>query len=131
MKDLVDAGVHCTLFLADWHTWVNDKLGGDRERIRKVALGYFKEGLAASFRCLGGDPAKLNFLLGTDLYHANDDYWATVIDVAKNTSLARMQRSITILGRKEGVFADIGVIIPDKISLDRRKIDNKSNYDNK
>ncbi len=111
VKDLVDAGVHCTIFLADWHTWVNDKLGGDRERIRKVALGYFKEGLAASFRCLGGDPAKLTFLLGTDLYHANDDYWTTLIDVAKNTSLARMQRSITILGRKEGESVDFAKLI--------------------
>lgn len=111
VKDLVDAGVQCTIFLADWHTWVNDKLGGDRERIRKVALGYFKEGLAAAFRCLGGDPAKLTFLLGTDLYHANDDYWATVIDVAKNTSLARMQRSITILGRKEGESVDFAKLV--------------------
>lgn len=111
VKDLVDAGVHCTIFLADWHTWVNDKLGGDRARIRKVALGYFKEGLAASFRCLGGDPEKLHFLLGTDLYHANDDYWTTLIDVAKNTSLARMQRSITILGRKEGESVDFAKLI--------------------
>ncbi len=106
VKDLVDAGVQCMIFLADWHTWVNDKLGGDRERIRKVALGYFKEGLAASFRCLGGDPAKLKFVLGTDLYHHNDEYWLTVLDVAKNTSLARIQRSITIMGRKEGESID-------------------------
>src|SRR5438045_9447059 len=23
VKDFVDAGVHCTMFLADWHSWVN------------------------------------------------------------------------------------------------------------
>lgn len=111
VKDFVDAGVHCTIFLADWHSWINDKLGGDRETIRRVAFGYFMEGLKASFRCVGGDPAKLEFVLGTDLYHHNDDYWATLIDVAKNTTLARMQRSITILGRKEGESVDFAKLI--------------------
>ncbi len=111
VKDFVDAGVSCTIFLADWHSWINDKLGGDPETIRRIAVGYFQEGLKASFQALGGDPAKLNFVLGTDLYHHNDDYWATLIDVAKNTSLARMQRSITILGRREGESVDFAKLI--------------------
>ena len=111
VKDFADAGVACTIFLADWHSWINDKLGGDRETIRRVALGYFAEALQASFRCVGGDPAKLTFVLGTDLYHNNDDYWATLIDVSKNTTLARMQRSITILGRKEGESVDFAKLI--------------------
>jgi tyrosyl-tRNA synthetase len=111
VKDFVDAGVSCTIFLADWHSWINDKLGGDPETIRRIAVGYFQEGLKASFQALGGDPAKLNFVLGTDLYHHNDAYWATLIDVAKNTSLARMQRSITILGRREGESVDFAKLI--------------------
>jgi tyrosyl-tRNA synthetase len=111
IQDFVDAGVECTVFLADWHSWINDKLGGDRETIRRMSLDYFAEGLKASFRALGGDPAKLNFVLGTDLYHNRDDYWATVVDVAKNTSLARMQRSITILGRKEGESLDFAKLL--------------------
>lgn len=111
VKDFADAGAHCTIFLADWHSWINDKLGGDRETIRRIAVGYFAEGLKASFRAVGGDPAKLHFVLGTELYHHNDAYWATLIDVAKNTSLARMQRSITILGRKEGESVDFAKLI--------------------
>lgn len=111
IKDFVDAGVDCTIFLADWHSWINDKLGGDREVIRRMATEYFAEGLKASFRCLGGDPAKLTFVLGSDLYHHNDGYWASLIDVAKETSLARMQRSITILGRKEGESVDFAKLV--------------------
>jgi tyrosyl-tRNA synthetase len=111
VKDFVDAGVECTIFLADWHSWINDKLGGDRDTIRRTAYDYFAEGLKASFRALGGDPAKLNFVLGTDLYHNNDDYWATFIDVSKNTTLARMQRSITILGRREGESVDFAKML--------------------
>ncbi len=111
VKDFLDAGVECTIFLADWHTWINDKLGGDREVIKGVAAEYFKEGFKASIRCWGGDPSKLQFLLGTDLYEGNDDYWATVIDVSKNTTLSRMQRSITILGRQEGESVDFAKLI--------------------
>ncbi len=111
IKDFVDAGVECTVFLADWHSWINDKLGGDRDTIRRMSHDYFAEGLKASFRALGGDPATLNFVLGTDLYHRHDEYWATVVDVAKNTTLARMQRSITILGRKEGESLDFAKLL--------------------
>jgi len=111
VKDFMDAGIECSIFLADWHSWINDKLGGDREVIKKVAVGYFKEGLKASLKCVGGDPEKLKFVLGSDLYHNNDDYWATVIDISKNTTLGRMQRSITIMGRKEGEGVDFAKLI--------------------
>ncbi|MBU2589346.1 MAG: tyrosine--tRNA ligase [Nanoarchaeota archaeon] len=111
VKDFMDAGINCSIFLADWHSWINDKLGGDRETIKSVAGGYFKEGLKASLKCLGGNPDKLKFVLGSDLYHNNDDYWATMIDVSKNTTMGRMQRSITIMGRKEGEGVDFAKMI--------------------
>jgi len=111
VRDLTAAGVQCTVFLADWHTWINDKLGGDREVIRRVATGYFTEGFKASIKCVGGDPASLSFVLGSDLYARDPDYWATVIEVSKNTTLARMQRSISILGRAEGEQVDFAKLI--------------------
>jgi tyrosyl-tRNA synthetase len=111
VRDFMDAGVECSIFLADWHTWINDKLGGSRDTIRRVAVNYFKEGMKASLKCFGRDPEQLKFVLGTELYHDNDDYWATVIDVSRNTSLARMQRSITILGRREGESVDFAKLI--------------------
>ncbi len=92
VKDFVDAGVDCTIFLADWHTWINNKLGGDREIIRKVGEGYFKEALIAGYKCVGGNPNDLKFVFGSELYHNNDKYWETVIDVSKHTSLGRIER---------------------------------------
>lgn len=111
VKDFLDAGVECSVFLADWHTWINDKLGGDKEVIKKVAVGYFKEGMKACLYALGADPEKVKFVLGTELYHNNDAYWETVIDVSKHTTLGRMQRSITIMGRKEGESVDFAKMI--------------------
>src|SRR3972149_9420973 len=42
VKDFIDAGVNCSIFLADWHTWINDKLEGNLDTIKKIAVGYFK-----------------------------------------------------------------------------------------
>jgi len=64
VKDFMDAGIDCSIFLADWHSWINDKLDGDRDVIKRVAGGYFKEGLKVSLKCFGGDPEKLKFILG-------------------------------------------------------------------
>ncbi len=111
IKDFMDAGVKCSIFLADWHSWINDKLGGDREKIIEVAVGYFKEGLKASLQCVGANPDNVDFTLGTELYHYNDKYWETVIDVCKNTTLRRMQRSITIMGRKKEEKVDFAKLL--------------------
>jgi len=111
VKDFMDAGIDCSIFLADWHSWINDKLGGDLKTIKRIAVRYFTEGMKASLKCVGGDPEMLRFVLGSDLYHNNDLYWQTMIDVSKHTSLSRMQRSITIMGRKEGGDVDFAKLI--------------------
>ena len=107
VKDFVDAGIDCSVFLADWHSWINDKLGGDKEVIKKVAVNYFKEALIAAYKCVGGNPKDLKFILGSELYHNNDKYWESVIDISKHTTLNRIERSITIMGRKEGEGIDL------------------------
>ena len=112
VRDFQEAGVDCSILLADWHTWINDKLGGDRDRIRRLAFSYYGEAMKASLLCVGGDPAALQLVLASDLYaDPAREYWATVIEVAKHTSVARMQRSITILGRREGEQVDFAKLI--------------------
>lgn len=111
VKDLHDAGAEVSIFLADYHSWINNKLGGDMEVIQKVGVPFFKEALIAAYKCVGGDPKDLKFVLGSELYHNNDKYWQTVIDVSKNTTLARMQRSITIAGRKEGEGVNFAIMM--------------------
>lgn len=111
IKDFHDAGLATSIFLADWHTWINDKLGGARDVIRHIATDYFAEGLRAAYLCHGGRVDDLEVVFGSDLYESSPAYWATVIEVGKNTSLARMQRSISILGRKEGDTVDFAKLI--------------------
>jgi len=112
VADLQKAGIAVTLFLADYHSWVNNKLGGDLSVIRKVAGGYFKEALKQSLKLVGGDPDKLNFMLGSELYERKGlEYFETLLKVSMNTSLSRIRRSITIMGRKEGEIIDFAQLI--------------------
>ncbi|PKM92059.1 MAG: tyrosine--tRNA ligase [Euryarchaeota archaeon HGW-Euryarchaeota-1] len=111
VKDFMDAGFKITIFLADIHSWLNDKLGGDLSAIREIGVEYFKEAFAACFKCLGGDPSQLNFVLGSELYHNNDVYWYTMLKVCKKTTLSRMKRSISITGKQEGENVSFGLLI--------------------
>ena len=95
IRDLTEAGCHVTVFLADWHAWINDKLGGSLERIR-AAGRYMQQG----FLALGVDPSRTDFRWAQDL-QAEKDYWARVVRVAKATSLARSRRALPIMGRAE------------------------------
>jgi tyrosyl-tRNA synthetase len=111
VKDLHDAGVDVSIFLADYHSWINNKLGGDMKIIQEIGVPFFKEALIAAYKCVGGDPKDLKFVLGSELYHNNDKYWQTTIDVSKNVNLARMLRSITIAGRGEGESVDFAMLL--------------------
>ena len=93
INDFVKAGVDCTVFLADWHTLLNEKLGGSFETIRKVSK-YYED----AFRLVCPEA---NVVLGTDLYDSKKEYWSELIQIAKHMSLARTMRTLTIMGRSE------------------------------
>lgn len=92
IKDLIKAGFDVTILLADWHAFINDKLGGNIENIRKCGK-YMQD----CFSSLGVD-AKIVY--ASELIDKKE-YWEKVIRIAKNSSLARIKRAMTIMGRKE------------------------------
>ena len=93
INDFMKAGIDCTVFLADWHTLINDKLGGNLETISKVSKYY-----ADAFRlvCPG-----VNIVMGTELYDSKKEYWAELVKFTKHMTLARTMRTLTIMGRSE------------------------------
>src|SRR5919198_104022 len=93
INDFIKAGINTTVFLADWHTYINDKLGGDWDRIKKVSQ-YYAE--AFRFFCPG-----VNIVFGSDLYKDTKDYWENFVRFSKHMTLARTMRSLTIMGRSE------------------------------
>jgi tyrosyl-tRNA synthetase len=111
IRNLQKVGVKCRLFLADWHSWINNKLGGDLEFIQKVAKEFFGKVLLDSIDLVGGDSEKVDVILGSELYSCNDDYWRLVIDISKHTTLNKIKKSISIAGRKEGESVSFALLV--------------------
>ncbi len=112
VADFQKAGVSTIVFLADYHSWINRKLGGDLSTIRKVAGGYFKEALRYSIKIAGGDPDNVKFILGSELYEKMGiEYLSNIIKVSMRTTLSRVRRSVTIMGRKMGEALDFAQLL--------------------
>ncbi|TSA16065.1 MAG: tyrosine--tRNA ligase [Nitrosopumilales archaeon] len=103
INDFIKAGVESTVFLADWHTFINNKLGGDWEKIRSVSKYY-----ADAFKlfCPG-----VKIIQGSELYESRKEYWLDLVKFAKHMSLERAMRSLTIMGRTEKEKIDLGQLL--------------------
>jgi len=99
VEDMLKAGVHMKLWIADWFAWVNNKMGGDLAKIQEVGR-YFVE----VWKAAGVDMTKVEVLWTSDAAR-QEEYWKKVVTVAQNSTLARAQRALTIAGRttKESV----------------------------
>ena len=95
VKNFVDAGFEFIIFFADWHAYINDKLGGNIQNIR-VCAEYMKD----CFEALGVPRDKVKFVLASDIMD-DIDYWEMVIKTGKSASLSRVKRALSIMGRSE------------------------------
>lgn len=93
INDFAKAGIETQVLLADWHTIANNKLGGDWEKIKKVSK-FYRE--LFSFFC-----PKTRVVLGSDLYPETKNYWETLMQIARRTTMARATRMLVIEGRSE------------------------------
>lgn len=91
--DMVEAGFDFTILLADWYAWINNKLGGDMEKIR-LAGEYFKE----CFQALGLKGPRVHYVWTSDVV-SDPEYWRKVITIAKSATLRRIRRALPIMGR--------------------------------
>ncbi len=116
INDFIKAGINCTVFLADWHTYINDKLGGDWNKIKQVSEYYAD---AFRFFCPG-----VNVVTGSDLYKDTSGYWENFVRFSKHMTLARTMRSLTIMGRKENDALDLSQLLyPPMQSVDINALD--------
>ena len=93
INDFINAGIQSSVYLADWHSFINNKFEGNWDKIKQVT-NYYEE--AFKFFCPGIDVIKSN-----SLYHNNDEYWMNLIKFSKNMTLSRAVRCLTIMGRTE------------------------------
>jgi len=111
---LQQAGVVCTIWLADYHTWLNNKLDGSIETPRRVALEYFGPVITKCVEIAGGDADKLEVKLGKDIYFNKKigelTFWDFDIEIAKNLTLSRVLKSVSIMGKTAGEGVDFGTL---------------------
>jgi tyrosyl-tRNA synthetase len=93
IMDMIEAGFDYTIFLADWHSWINNKLGGVLENIH-LCGEYFIQ----CFTAIGIAPEKVTYLWASDLA-SKREYWEKVVRIAKSVNVSRIWRALPIMGR--------------------------------
>ena len=96
LKKMLGIGIKFKLYLADYFALINNKLGGNLDNINQAGR-YFVE----VWKACGIDVNKVEVIWAKDLMD-DIEYWDRFIRVGKATSLDRIRRAITIMGRKEG-----------------------------
>ncbi|HLD86836.1 MAG TPA: tyrosine--tRNA ligase, partial [Candidatus Nanoarchaeia archaeon] len=95
VNKMTKAGVKFKMLVADWHGWANNKMGGDLEKIQTVGH-YFVE----VWKACGMDLKNVEFVWASELLN-NRDYWKTVMQVARHSTVKRILRTVQIMGRSE------------------------------
>ena len=96
INKMTKAGIKFKILVADWHAWANNKMDGNLEKIQKV--GQY---LIEVWRACDMDLDNVEFIWVSDLVK-DDNYWKTVMQVARNSTVKRIQRCSQIMGRQEG-----------------------------
>jgi len=100
VRDMLKAGIKFKLWIADWFGWINNKMGGDLEKIHRVGE-YFVEVWKAS----GISGKGVEYIWASD--SMDREYWKNALRIAKSVSVARATRALTIMGRKEGELKEV------------------------
>jgi len=105
VNKMIKANVHFKMWVADWFAWMNNKMGGDLEKIRTTG-NYFIE----IWKACGMETGKIDFIWAKDVV-TKEDHWKTTIDIARNSTVKRIMRCSQIMGRKSGASLSAAQII--------------------
>jgi tyrosyl-tRNA synthetase len=98
VNKLCKAGGVFTFWVADWFALLNNKMGGDLNKIQVVGR-YFVE----VWKAAGMDLSNVRFLWASDEINSRaDEYWQIVMDISRKSTISRIKKCGTIMGRGEG-----------------------------
>ncbi len=95
VNKMTKAGCRFKMWVADWFGWMNNKMGGDLEKIQTVG-----EYLIEVWKSTGMDLDKVDFVWAKDAM-SDEKYWKTVVQIARINTVTRITRCAQIMGRKE------------------------------
>jgi len=95
-------------WVADWFALMNDKMGGDLDRIRTVG-----EYLIEVWKAAGMNLNHVVFKWASDEITRNaNQYWPIMLDVARSFNITRIKKCCQIMGRLEGSLTSAQVLYP-------------------
>ena len=83
---MLKAGVHFKFWVADWFAWMNNKMGGDLEKIKVVGEYQIEVWKACGMRV-----KDVEFLWASDAM-ADKEYWKRTVNIARNSTVQRIVR---------------------------------------
>ncbi len=95
VNKMLKSGIKFKMWVADWFGWMNNKMGGDLEKIRTVG-----EYQIETWKACGMDTDKIDFLWAKDVM-SDDEYWKKVVNIARSNTVTRITRCSQIMGRSE------------------------------
>ena len=101
-------GGEFVFWVADFFALMNDKMGGDLDKIKKVG-----EYLVQVWKAAGMNMERVKFVWASDsIVEKADLYSRIVMDVARRFTVTRLEKCCQIMGRKEGNLSAAQVLYP-------------------
>jgi tyrosyl-tRNA synthetase len=95
-------------WVADWFALMNDKMGGDLDKIRTV--GHY---LIEVWTAAGMDLSNVVFKWASEeITNHADKYWPKMLDVARRFNITRIKKCCQIMGRLEGSLTAAQILYP-------------------
>jgi tyrosyl-tRNA synthetase len=113
IKKLQEAGVICSLWLADFHTFLNAKLDGKLETIQKVRDVYFAPAMITCLKAVGCDLEMVEVLFATEVLENKVNgkgFFVWDLQIANQLTLARVLKSISVTGKGAGEGVSFGTL---------------------
>ena len=102
------SGGDFVFWVADFFALMNDKMGGDLDKIKVVG-----EYLVEVWKAAGMNMEKVQFVWASDaIVERADVYSRIVADIARRFTVARLTKCCQIMGRKEGNLSAAQVLYP-------------------
>ncbi|KAL6139793.1 hypothetical protein ACLB2K_058095 [Fragaria x ananassa] len=98
VNKLTNAGCRVKILIADWFAMLNDKMGGDMQKIETVGRYFIEVWKSVGMKNL----EKVDFVWSSHEINSRAyEYWPLVLDIGRQNTLPRIIRCCTIMGRQE------------------------------
>ena len=106
VNKLTSAGIKFKFWVADYFSMLNNKYGGDLEKIQTVGKYAIEV-----WKSCGMNLTNVEFIWASEFFKKHPEYWETVMKLSMHSTVTRVLRCSQIMGREEGTGAKAAQIM--------------------